>query len=139
MRLKDERRVSVSDAGRVVKRCSLRLSRCMMEHGQCDCRMHLIGRQCSEVQPGYFCAPLDYYKYEAEDASGHSPIDPSLPVSPASRHTVNNSRFRSPDISRNGCNLCEIRTFSPATHLWLVTPSRVAFFKEVDHSHHLWL
>uniref|UniRef100_A0A8C7YII1 Laminin subunit beta-1 n=1 Tax=Oryzias sinensis TaxID=183150 RepID=A0A8C7YII1_9TELE len=50
-------------------------NRCMMESGQCDCRRHLIGRQCSEVQPGYFCAPLDYYKYEAEDASGHSPTD----------------------------------------------------------------
>uniref|UniRef100_A0A665WEU1 Laminin subunit beta-2-like n=1 Tax=Echeneis naucrates TaxID=173247 RepID=A0A665WEU1_ECHNA len=48
-------------------------NRCMMENGQCDCRRHLIGRQCSEVQPGYFCAPLDYYKYEAEDATGHSP------------------------------------------------------------------
>uniref|UniRef100_A0A8C7YL48 Laminin subunit beta-1 n=1 Tax=Oryzias sinensis TaxID=183150 RepID=A0A8C7YL48_9TELE len=58
-------------------------NRCMMESGQCDCRRHLIGRQCSEVQPGYFCAPLDYYKYEAEDASGHSPSDPALPVSVA--------------------------------------------------------
>uniref|UniRef100_A0A665WE32 Laminin subunit beta-2-like n=1 Tax=Echeneis naucrates TaxID=173247 RepID=A0A665WE32_ECHNA len=56
-------------------------NRCMMENGQCDCRRHLIGRQCSEVQPGYFCAPLDYYKYEAEDATGHSPGDATLPVS----------------------------------------------------------
>lgn len=53
----------------------------MMENGQCDCRRHLIGRQCSEVQAGYFCAPLDFYKYEAEDAIGHSPGDPLLPVS----------------------------------------------------------
>ncbi|XP_041860156.1 laminin subunit beta-1 [Melanotaenia boesemani] len=53
-------------------------NRCMMENGQCDCRMHLIGRQCSEVQTGYFCAPLDYYKYEAEDASRHSPSDSIL-------------------------------------------------------------
>lgn len=52
-----------------------------MENGQCDCRRHLIGRQCSEVQPGFFCAPLDYYKYEAEDAAGHSPGDSALPVS----------------------------------------------------------
>lgn len=52
-----------------------------MESGQCHCRPHLIGRQCSEVQPGYFCAPLDYYKYEAEDATGHSPGDSALPVS----------------------------------------------------------
>lgn len=54
--------------------------RCMMESGQCDCRRHLIGRQCSEVQPGYFCAPLDYYKYEAEDSTGHSPAESALPV-----------------------------------------------------------
>ncbi|KAG7235214.1 hypothetical protein INR49_030617, partial [Caranx melampygus] len=56
-----------------------RLILCMGENGQCDCRTHLIGRQCSEVQPGYFCAPLDYYKYEAEEATGHSPADPALP------------------------------------------------------------
>ncbi|KAM8829789.1 laminin subunit beta-1 isoform 1-T3 [Synchiropus picturatus] len=54
-------------------------NRCMMESGQCDCRRHLTGRQCSDVQPGYFCAPLDHYKYEAEDATGHSPIDSILP------------------------------------------------------------
>ncbi|KAF6722452.1 Laminin subunit beta-4 [Oryzias melastigma] len=53
-------------------------NRCMMGNGQCDCRRHLIGRQCSEVQPGYFCAPLDYYKYEAEDANGRSPTDSAL-------------------------------------------------------------
>lgn len=52
-----------------------------MESGQCDCRRHLIGRQCSEVQPGFFCAPLDYYRYEAEDATGHSPGDSALSVS----------------------------------------------------------
>lgn len=60
-----------------------------MENGQCDCRRHLIGRQCSEVQPGYFCAPLDYYKYEAEDANGRSPTDPTLPVSTSLQFNVN--------------------------------------------------
>lgn len=54
-----------------------------MENGQCDCRKHLIGRQCSAVQPGFFCAPLDHYTYEAEDAAGRSPGDPLLPVSAA--------------------------------------------------------
>lgn len=57
-----------------------------MENGQCACRKHLIGRQCSAVQSGFFCAPLDYYKYEAEDASGHSPGDPILPVSTVLLH-----------------------------------------------------
>lgn len=55
----------------------------MMDNGQCDCRPHLIGRKCSEVQPAFFCASLDYYKYEAEGAIGHSPDDPALPVSNA--------------------------------------------------------
>uniref|UniRef100_A0A7N8Y1T9 Laminin subunit beta-1 n=1 Tax=Mastacembelus armatus TaxID=205130 RepID=A0A7N8Y1T9_9TELE len=63
-------------------------NRCMMENGQCDCRRHLVGRQCSEVQPGYFCASLDYYKYEAEDATGHSPNDPVLPVKHTPSHMV---------------------------------------------------
>lgn len=57
-----------------------------MDNGQCNCRKHLIGRQCSAVQPGFFCAPLDHYKYEAEDATGRSPGDASLPVSTAALH-----------------------------------------------------
>lgn len=54
---------------------------CRMDNGQCDCRPHLIGRQCSDVEPGYFCAALDYYTYEAERAVGHSPDSADLPVS----------------------------------------------------------
>uniref|UniRef100_A0A672SL20 Laminin subunit beta-2-like n=1 Tax=Sinocyclocheilus grahami TaxID=75366 RepID=A0A672SL20_SINGR len=54
-----------------------------MDNGQCDCRPHLIGRQCSEAQPAFFCASLDYNKYEAEEAIGRSPDDPTLPVSNA--------------------------------------------------------
>ena len=56
------------------------IHRCIVENGQCDCRRHLIGRQCTEVQSGYFCSSLDFYTYEAETASGHSPDDPDLPV-----------------------------------------------------------
>ncbi|CAM4582364.1 unnamed protein product [Lepidochelys olivacea] len=54
-------------------------NRCSMEDGLCPCRPHLIGRQCDQVQPGYFCAPLDYYSYEAEHATGHAPTHPTLP------------------------------------------------------------
>ncbi|KAJ8257557.1 hypothetical protein GJAV_G00186910 [Gymnothorax javanicus] len=60
------------------KACSI-LLQCVSDNGQCDCRPHLIGRQCADVQPGYFCAPLDFYTYEAEDAVGHSSDDSALP------------------------------------------------------------
>ncbi|XP_054036227.1 laminin subunit beta-2-like [Dryobates pubescens] len=54
-------------------------NRCSMEDGACSCRPHLMGRQCDQVQPGFFCAPLDYYTYEAEQATGHSHGNPQLP------------------------------------------------------------
>ncbi|XP_054072022.1 laminin subunit beta-1-like isoform X2 [Rissa tridactyla] len=56
-------------------------NRCSMEDGACPCRPHLMGRQCDQVQPGFFCAPLDYYTYEAEQATGHGHDHPQLPVS----------------------------------------------------------
>lgn len=59
---------------------------CRMDNGQCDCRPHLIGRQCSDVEPGYFCAALDYSTYEAESAVGHSPDSSDLPVSTTNQH-----------------------------------------------------
>lgn len=64
-----------------------------MDNGQCECRPHLIGRQCSEVQPAFFCASLDYNKYEAEEAIGRSPDDPTLPVSNAQLHGDNISKI----------------------------------------------
>eukprot|EP00062_Callorhinchus_milii_P006208 gi/632946479/ref/XP_007888579.1/ PREDICTED: laminin subunit beta-2-like isoform X2 [Callorhinchus milii] len=55
-------------------------NRCSMEDGQCECRPNIIGRECAEVQPGFFCMPLDYYTFEAEEASPRSPTD-ALPGS----------------------------------------------------------
>ncbi|XP_074861708.1 laminin subunit beta-2-like [Carettochelys insculpta] len=54
-------------------------NRCSMEEGLCPCRPHMIGRQCHQAQPGFFCAPLDYESHEAEHATGHAPTDPLLP------------------------------------------------------------
>ncbi|XP_055883837.1 laminin subunit beta-1-like [Biomphalaria glabrata] len=48
---------------------SLKLS-CDSESGQCECRPHIRGKECKEVDPGYFFAHLDYYLLEAEHGQG---------------------------------------------------------------------
>ncbi|XP_070611253.1 laminin subunit beta-4, partial [Erythrolamprus reginae] len=50
---------------------------CSPTNGQCDCRPNIVGRQCSEPALSYFFLPLDYYIYEAEDAT---PLLGSLPL-----------------------------------------------------------
>lgn len=43
--------------------------RCSPEDGQCRCRPHVTGHSCTEPAPGYFFAPLNFYLYEAEEAT----------------------------------------------------------------------
>ncbi|KAB0342537.1 hypothetical protein FD754_019463 [Muntiacus muntjak] len=42
---------------------------CSPKNGQCDCRPHVTCRSCTEPAPGYFFAPLNFYLYEAEEAT----------------------------------------------------------------------
>lgn len=53
-------------------------SSCSAESGQCACRPHMIGRQCNEVESGYYFTTLDHYIYEAEEAN-FGPVSRGVP------------------------------------------------------------
>lgn len=57
------------------------ITRCSSGEGLCPCRPHLQGRDCLELQSGYFCAALDQVIAEAELGQRLKPSDPRLPVS----------------------------------------------------------
>ncbi|KAF6301811.1 laminin subunit beta 4 [Rhinolophus ferrumequinum] len=49
---------------------------CSPEDGQCKCRPHVTGHSCTEPAPGYFFAPLNFYLYEAEEATALQGLAP---------------------------------------------------------------
>ncbi|XP_075404028.1 laminin subunit beta-2-like [Tenrec ecaudatus] len=55
-------------------------NRCSAREGLCQCRPHLRGRRCHELQSGHFCATLDQALTEAEFGEPLQPTDPRLPV-----------------------------------------------------------
>lgn len=45
-------------------------STCDQSTGQCECRRHITGKMCKEVEQGYYFAHLDHNIYEAEFGKG---------------------------------------------------------------------
>ncbi|KRX90388.1 Laminin subunit beta-1 [Trichinella pseudospiralis] len=51
---------------------------CDVMNGQCRCRAHFSGRRCDIPESGYYCASLDFYTYEAEEALLEGPAEVEL-------------------------------------------------------------
>ncbi|KFD63486.1 hypothetical protein M514_06434 [Trichuris suis] len=51
---------------------------CDSRNGQCRCRSHFTGRRCDNPDSGYFCANLDFFTYEAEEANLQGPSEIEL-------------------------------------------------------------
>ncbi|KRX56425.1 Laminin subunit beta-1 [Trichinella sp. T9] len=51
---------------------------CDVMNGQCRCRAHFSGRRCDIPESGYYCAGLDFFTYEAEEAVFEGPAEVEL-------------------------------------------------------------
>ena len=43
-------------------------STCDKDNGQCQCKDHVTGRKCDEIEQGYCVSSLFQYQFEAEDS-----------------------------------------------------------------------
>ncbi|KAM9216772.1 LOW QUALITY PROTEIN: laminin subunit beta-4 [Dugong dugon] len=54
---------------------------CSPRDGQRECRPHITGRSCTEPTPSYFFTPLNFYLYEAEEATPLQRLTPLVRIS----------------------------------------------------------